>query len=451
MSFRETVVGILPADWKVDVIDNLKADKRNAISMGPFGSKIKKECFVVSGIPIIRGTNLKPFYFNEDEFVFVSEEKSLELKSSFVERKDIVITHRGTLGQVGYIPEGSKFQKYIVSQSGMKLTCDENKIISKFLYYYLNSSLGQYFLLMNRSQVGVPAIAQASTALKKIPVPIPSLPEQKAIAHILSTLDEKIAVNNQINKTLEKMAQAIFKQWFVDFEFPNEDGEPYQSSGGEMVESELGLVPKGWEVSSIDELAELIIDYRGKTPKKLGRDWSETGIIALSAKSIKNGRLVNLEQANRVDEELYSIWMKDELKYGDILMTSEAPLGELYYLASDDKYCLSQRLFAIRAEESKMNSEVLFMFLKSSDVMKDIQNRATGTTVTGIRQSELRKVMLIKPDKNSQKEFQAIVSKILKKINLNERESIKLGKIRVMLLPELMSGKIRVPYENMKF
>ena len=89
--------------------------------------------------------------------------------------------------------------------------------------------------------------------------------EQKAIAHILSTLDDKIEVNNQMNKTLENMAQAIFKQWFVDFEFPNEYGEPYKSSGGEMVESELGMIPKGWGVSTLKEVIN-IIDNRGKTP-----------------------------------------------------------------------------------------------------------------------------------------------------------------------------------------
>ena len=87
-----------------------------------------------------------------------------------------------------------------------------------------------------------------------------------------------------------------------------------------MVESDLGMIPKGWKVNTIDDLTELIIDYRGKTPKKLGSNLSEKGIIALSAKSIKNGRLVNLDKANRVDKKLYSLWMKDELKYGDILV-----------------------------------------------------------------------------------------------------------------------------------
>ncbi|HZJ99028.1 MAG TPA: restriction endonuclease subunit S, partial [Tissierellaceae bacterium] len=99
---------------------------------------------------------------------------------------------------------------------------------------------------------------------KKIKIKLPKIDEQKAIANILTTLDEKIETNNKINKTLEKMAQEIFKHWFVDFEFPNGDGEPYKSSGGDMVESELGVIPKGWEVKTLEEISSNIIT--GKTP-----------------------------------------------------------------------------------------------------------------------------------------------------------------------------------------
>ncbi|WP_303867408.1 restriction endonuclease subunit S [Acetobacterium wieringae] len=430
MSFRETLVGILPADWKVDVIDNLKANKRNAISMGPFGSKIKKECFVVSGIPIIRGTNLKPFYFNEDEFVFVTEEKSLELKSSFVERKDIVITHRGTLGQVGYIPEGSKFQKYIVSQSGMKLTCDENKIISKFLYYYLNSSMGQNFLLMNRSQVGVPAIAQASTALKKIPVPIPSLTEQKAIAHILSTLDEKIEVNNQINKTLEKMAQAIFKQWFVDFEFPNEDGEPYQSSGGEMVESELGLVPKGWEVAELQDVAQITM---GQSPK--GTSYNETGegMVFYQGRTDFNKRFPL--------RRLFTTEPKRIAKKGDILLSVRAPVGDLN-IANED-CCIGRGLGALRSKEG-FDSYLLCTMFKLKEKF-DIFN-GEGTVFGSINKNDLCSLKIIKAPDDVISQFEKVVSLIDKQIYTLEMESRKLTRIRDELLPRLMSGEIRVPF-----
>jgi type I restriction enzyme S subunit len=129
----------------------------------------------------------------------------------------------------------------------------------KFLYYLLLTKN------LNGMSIGSSQPLLTQQILKKISLTCPSLNEQKAIAHILSTLDDKIEVNNRINKTLEEMAQVIFKHWFVDFEFPNEDGEPYKSSGGEMIHSELGPIPKGWEVSNLEELINI---SSGKRPQQ---------------------------------------------------------------------------------------------------------------------------------------------------------------------------------------
>jgi type I restriction enzyme, S subunit len=134
-----------------------------------------------------------------------------------------------------------------------------------------------------------------------------------------------------------------------------------------MVESELGLIPKGWGVEPLEALVEEFIDYRGKTPKKLGADWSESGILALSALNVKQGRLVSLDKAKFVSEELYKHWMKSELQAGDILMTSEAPLGELYFLPENQRYCLSQRVFGIRSNTTMMQPSLLFFALSSPE------------------------------------------------------------------------------------
>ncbi len=152
-----------------------------------------------------------------------------------------------------------------------------------------------------------------------------------------------------MNSTLEAIGQALFKHWFVDFEFPNEEGKPYRSSGGEMVETELGEMPRGWKISTIDNITSLIIDHRGLTPKKLDGSWVPKGIPAISAKNIKAGRIVQNETIKFIDEELFNLWMKDKLALGDVLLTSEAPLGELLYVASNTNFCLSQRIFCLRA------------------------------------------------------------------------------------------------------
>lgn len=320
---------------------------------------------------------------------------------------------------------------------------NSQKILNDYLYYILSEK--KFFDYTINTSKGTKMPRGDKSAILRYEFLIPEdIKIQEKIASILLALDNKIEINNEMNKTLEEMAQTLFKRWFIDFDFPNENGEPYRSSGGKMVDSELGEIPEGWRISSLEELLEVIIDHRGKTPKKLGGDWSEKGIKAISAKNIKNLELVNLENMNMVDIEMYNKWMKDKLIDGDILMTSEAPLGELYYLAEKKEYVLSQRIYGLRADRTKMLPAVLFYSLQSPVVMSEILNRATGTTVTGIRQTELRKVNLIIPPCELQEKIENILHKnLLKKFKLFE-EIQSLTEIRDTLLPKLMSGEVEV-------
>ncbi|HHV35199.1 MAG TPA: restriction endonuclease subunit S [Syntrophomonadaceae bacterium] len=246
--------------WKKVRIEDIA----ESVAMGPFGSNIKSDNFVSRGVPVIRGVNLSEGRFKEDGFVFVTDQKADELKKSNAFPNDIILTHRGTLGQVGIIPCTGKYERYVVSQSQMRLTCDKIVANPLFIYYYFKSEYGRNALLANTVTTGVPAIARPLSSLKVIELFLPGLNEQEQIARILSALDDKIELNNRINKTLEEIAQAIFKHWFVDFEFPDENGQPYKSSGGEMEDSELGPIPKGW---TVDTLGELIDICSGKRPK----------------------------------------------------------------------------------------------------------------------------------------------------------------------------------------
>lgn len=315
---------------------------------------------------------------------------------------------------------------------------NKDLVKAKFLFYKLKTL---NFSILNEGSA-IPSLT--TKTLNQIIVSIPNLETQEKIASILSALDDKIEINNEMNKTLEEMAQTLFKRWFIDFDFPNENGEPYKSSGGKMVDSELGEIPEGWEIKELEDLLELIIDYRGKTPKKLGGDWSNSGVKAISAKNIKNLELIDIENMNMCNNQMYNKWMKDKLIEGDILMTSEAPLGELYYFAEKKEYILSQRIYGIRADKIKILPSVLFYSLQSPIVMADILNRATGTTVTGIRQTELRKVKLIVPPCKVQKKIESILHiNSLKKLKLSE-EIQTLKEIRDTLLPKLMNGEVEV-------
>ena len=231
----------MSSDWDELTIDDLKAPTKNAIAMGPFGSRIRASNFVTKGIPVIKGGNLNGDFISEDNFDYLTEEKATELQSSNAYRRDIVITHRGTIGQVGIIPDDSRFERYVVSQSQLKVTLDQDKVNPFYVYYFLRSPLGQHRLLVNSSQVGVPAIAQASTSVKGILVPFPKRKTQDSIVEILMDLDKKIATNTQTNQTLEQIAQAIFKSWFVDFE-PVRAKMAVLEAGGTAEQAELAAM-----------------------------------------------------------------------------------------------------------------------------------------------------------------------------------------------------------------
>ena len=255
------------AGWRTATIEEI-AEK---VAMGPFGSSIKVETFVPDGVPIISGQHLHGSRVDDSPgFNFISNDHAKRLSNANVIRGDIVFTHAGNIGQVAYIPESSRFERYVISQRQFYMRCNRSKVIPEFVTLYFKSPEGQHQLLANTSQVGVPSIAQPVTYLRTIPILIPPLPEQRAIAHVLGTLDDKIELNRRMNETLEEMARALFKSWFVDFDpvrakmegrwrrgqsLPGMPAELYDLFPDSMVSSELGEIPEGWEAGVLGNVA----------------------------------------------------------------------------------------------------------------------------------------------------------------------------------------------------
>ncbi|HAV5534091.1 restriction endonuclease subunit S [Acinetobacter baumannii] len=435
----------------------LKSIPLREVATFKYGKTIRKQDISANGLyPVFSGYQIVGF---DSKYAF--------------EEPQLVIVCRGAggTGDIKMSPE-----KCSITNLAIVINCDKEIIDQDYLYWVLKLS-DTYSLRTGSAQ---PQITIGSLENFIIEI-IEDINTQKKISKILSGLDNKIHLNNQINQTLESIAQAIFKSWFIDFDpvrakiaaklegadpelaamcaisgkseaeleqIAKEDFAELQATAAlfpdELVESELGEVPRGWEILDIDKTTSLIIDHRGKTPKKLGSDWSDTGITVLSAKHIKDGYIVNREQLRFVDTELYNKWMKEELEEGDILLTSEGPMGEMYYLASDEKYCLSQRLYALRANTDLISSAFLYFWLLSPYAKSDMNGRATGTTVVGIRQSELRKVKVLTPSKSICDLFHQKVTANLKQIALNNNESVNLAQIRNTLLPKLLSGELDV-------
>lgn len=263
---------------------------------------------------------------------------------------------------------------------------------------------------------------------------LPPVREQIAIANTLSRLDKKIEVNNQINDTLENMAQELFKRWFVDFEFPNENGEPYKSSGGVMIESELGMIPKGWESSRLDSIANITM---GQSPKGTSYNEAGNGIIFYQGRTDFGKRYPQ--------KRMYTTEPKRTAEKDDILMSVRAPVGDINI--ANEKCCIGRGLAALNSKE-KANSFLLYTLINLRNKFNVFNGE--GTVFGSINQQSLKSIKVIKPSNYQMMSFEKVVSKIDEKYYFSDMESRRLINVRDTLLPKLMSGEVRVPLEKLE-
>ncbi|EOT2986211.1 restriction endonuclease subunit S [Clostridium perfringens] len=272
--------------------------------------------------------------------------------------------------------------------------------------------------------------------LEESEIILPILEEQKAIAKILSDLDEKIEVNNKINKNLEEMAQAIFKQWFVDFEFPNEEGKPYKSSGGEMVESELGMIPKGWKISSLIDIADYL---NGLAMQKFKPSEDEKGLKVLKIKELRQG--FTDESSDLCSENIKQEYI---INNGDVIFSWSGTL--LVDLWGADKCGLNQHLFKVTSNKYYKwyyYYWTKFHLNKFISIAKD-----KATTMGHIKRSNLSESLVFVPNDSTLKLMNKVMNPIITQVINNKVENKRLEKLRDTLLPKLMSGEIRVPLET---
>ncbi|WP_346199756.1 restriction endonuclease subunit S [Caldifermentibacillus hisashii] len=270
--------------------------------------------------------------------------------------------------------------------------------------------------------------------IKNSIIKLPPIEEQRQIANILSSLDEKIEINNEINKKLEEMAQAIFQHWFVDFEFPNENGEPYKSSGGEMVESELGMIPKGWTITTLSKYGKL---QMGLSPKSNTYNEEGIGIPLLNGAADFSGKLITPNK--------YTTDPKRICKENDLVFCIRATIGNITY--ADKQYCLGRGVASITPLHETY-SEYIYYNLKRK--MDELISKATGSVILGLSKPDINEMKMVVPNEGVLLNFHKIVSKFHKTTRNNDIQNLRLSNIRDTLLPKLMSGEIRVPVEEEK-
>ena len=273
---------------------------------------------------------------------------------------------------------------------------------------------------------------------------LPPIEEQEKIADILSSLDDKIELNNEMNKTLEEMAQGIFKRWFVDFEFPNEDGEPYKSSGGEMVKSELGMIPIGWEVKEIGDTELLIEDGdRGKNYPNKSQLLKKGYCPFLNNKNIIDDK-INFKDCDFISEERDKLLRKGKININDIVLTTRGSVGNVGILHEylNYKFARINSGMVIIKNNSYLDLMYLYSLIKSDYMKLKYKNMITGTAQPQLPIKDIKKIKILIPKKNIQVECGKILKSLYDKIFENDSEIVTLSKKRDILLPKLISDNL---------
>lgn len=311
------------------------------------------------------------------------------------------------------------------NQACCNLTINDEVADYEFVYYSLKND---YTTLASLANGGAQQNLNAQI-IKDYVLQMPSLADQRRIASILSSLDRKIELNNKINADLEEMAQAIFKNWFVDF-------EPFKD--GKFVDSELGMIPEGWKVGRLDEIADVV---GGSTPSKAKPEYyTQKGIAWLTPKDLSNHPAVYTSRGEiDITEEGYNSTSTKLMPKGTILFTSRAPIG--YISIAQNDICTNQGFKSLVPK--KAGTCFLYCFLKY--VTPEIENKSTGSTFKEASGALMKSLQVIMPDQKVFEEFEEIVSPLFARIESLEKENSRLSLLRDTLLPRLMSGELEVP------
>lgn len=375
--------------------------------MGPFGSNIKVDCFVDKGIPVLNGSNLEGFELSEKSFRYVTEEKADSLKKANAHKGDVVITHRGTLGQIVYIPQTAQRDRYVISQSQFRVKCNKN-VLPEYFVYYFHTPIGQHKLLSNASQVGVPALARPSSTFQKIEIEIPDLETQKKVVKLIGSLQTRITTNTEINDNLLDQMQALYKSWFVDF-------IPFG-----------GSKPRTWIETDIYELANIIYGAPFKS-KQFNTDGVGKPIIRI--RDLKEQQFTT-----------YTIEVHPKgylLQPGDIVVGMDGEFRP--YIWGNDEAWLNQRVCVF---ENKRPSGKAFLYFTIKPLLYGIEQTQVATTVIHIGKKDFDAFEITLPDTSTLDNFDALTAPMMKVIVSNSFENKKLTALRDILLPKLMSGEI---------
>ena len=386
------------------------ADLIDEIAMGPFGSNIKVDCFVDKGIPVLNGSNLEGFELSEKSFRYVTEEKADSLKKANAYKGDVVITHRGTLGQIVYIPQTAQRDRYVISQSQFRVKCNK-KVLPEYFVYYFHTPIGQHKLLSNASQVGVPALARPSSTFQKIEIEIPDLETQKKVVKLIGSLQTRIKTNAEINDNLYEMVNAYYTSLFRE---------------------------NDCEMTTVGNYAERI--YSGGTPMTSNAAYWNGTFGWFSSGETRNRFVISTEKTI-TQAGIDNSSTKLATKY-DIVMASAGQgftRGQISMLLIDTY--VNQSVIVIKSERNILP----YLFWNLVNRYDELRAISDSSSIRGSLTTKMIAAFEIPlANEQSLQAFADFAWSVIPQIENNLLENERLTALRDSLLPKLMSGEIDV-------
>ena len=403
-----------------------------------------QEAYKNEGISLIRSQNILDFSFKYSGLAFIDDEQAFKLKNVTVEEDDILINITGdSVARVTKVP--SNVLPARVNQHVSILRTDNTKLDSDYLLYYLLSNPIKRLLLKIASD-GATRNALTKTELEDIVISAPKeISEQKQIAKTISNLDQKIAILREQNETLEELAQTLFKRWFVDFEFPydfekgeiSENGKPYKSSGGKMIESELGEIPLGWRVGTLSETLELT---GGGTPKTSTKEYWDGDICwysVVDAPIDSDCFVIN------TDKKITKLGLEKSstkiLKERTTIISARGTVGKL--AITGFPMAMNQSCYGVNGITGYGD---FYTYFQLKYTLKLLKSRVHGAVFDTITKSTFNGIETLIAPHTTLSLFEIIIIPIMEKIFTNVNEIQTLKKLRDTLLPKLMSGELKV-------
>ena len=441
----DLINGDVPVGWDFTTLGAVCERGGGSIQTGPFGSQLHASDYVPAGVPSVMPVNIGDNRIVEDGIMRITQADAERLSRHRLRVGDIIYSRGGDVERRALVREGQ--EGWLCGTGCLKVRLGSGVVDPLFASLYLGHPAVRQWIVQHAVGATMPNLNTG--IMSAIPFALPPLPEQKRIAHILGTLDDKIELNRRMNATLEGISRAIFKSWFVDFDPVRQKAAGKQPVGMDaqtaalfpdsFEDSEIGEVPTGWGIVPVSELAEIV---GGSTPStKEPRFWEGGCHCWATPKDLSTSTTPPLLTTERriSDAGLQQI-ASGLLPAGSVLLSSRAPIG--YLAVAEVPVAINQGFIGMKPKHGVSNLYLLRWTEASHD---EIVSRANGSTFLEISKANFRPMPLARPGDAVMKAFHSQLVPLYRKVVNQEQQSRTLAALRDTLLPKLLSGEVRVP------